>query len=58
MLGRIPAIALSAFAHEADRKLAAEAGFQMHLAKPVELSVLEAELVRLAAQAASRSSAL
>jgi len=30
----------------------------MHLAKPVELSVLEAELVRLAAQAASRSSAL
>ena len=58
MLGRIPAIALSAFAHEADRKLAAEAGFQMHLAKPVELAVLEAELVRLAAQAASRSSAL
>ena len=33
---KVPAIALTAFAAENDRKLALSAGFQAHLAKPVE----------------------
>ncbi len=33
---KLPAIALTAFAAENDRKLALSAGFQVHLAKPVE----------------------
>jgi signal transduction histidine kinase/integral membrane sensor domain MASE1/ActR/RegA family two-component response regulator len=32
----VPAVALTAFASEKDRELALEAGFQIHLAKPVE----------------------
>lgn len=34
--GQTPAIALSAFAHEDDRMKAMTAGYQVHLAKPVE----------------------
>lgn len=34
--GRIPAIALSAYAREQDRKAALSAGFQVHVPKPVE----------------------
>jgi CheY-like chemotaxis protein len=34
--GRIPAIAVSAFASDTDRRLALQAGFDSHLAKPVE----------------------
>jgi signal transduction histidine kinase/CheY-like chemotaxis protein len=48
-LGRIPAIALSAFARAEDRARALDAGYQMHLAKPVELAELQAELAKLAA---------
>ncbi|EYF03666.1 PAS domain-containing hybrid sensor histidine kinase/response regulator [Chondromyces apiculatus] len=33
---RIPAIALTAYAREEDRRLALDAGFQAHVAKPVE----------------------
>ena len=33
---RVPAIALTAFATESDRKMSLSAGFQAHLAKPVE----------------------
>jgi CheY-like chemotaxis protein len=33
---KIPAIALTAFATENDRKMSLSAGFQAHLAKPVE----------------------
>jgi CheY-like chemotaxis protein len=58
MSGRIPAIALSAFAHDADRERAADAGFQMHLAKPVELGVLETGLLKLAAQSPSEPAAV
>lgn len=36
----MPAIALTAFAREEDRKKALKAGFQAHLSKPVESSVL------------------
>jgi CheY-like chemotaxis protein len=45
---RVPAIALSAFAREEDVQRAMEAGFDVHLAKPVE----PAELARLVAQVA------
>ncbi|QIR38272.1 response regulator [Tolypothrix sp. PCC 7910] len=38
--GKIPAIALTAFAGEMNQKQALDAGFQMHLAKPVELGKL------------------
>jgi PAS domain S-box-containing protein len=42
---KIPAIALTAYARSEDRKLALEAGFQMHIAKPVDpeelLSILK-----------------
>ena len=41
----IPAIALTAYSREQDRRLALEAGFQTHVSKPVE----PAELVRVAA---------
>lgn len=34
--GQIPAIALTASASEADRRLSMEVGFQVHLAKPIE----------------------
>jgi CheY-like chemotaxis protein len=39
-INKIPAIALTAFATENDRKMSFSAGFQAHLAKPVEPSVL------------------
>jgi PAS domain S-box-containing protein len=38
--GRIPAIALTAYASESDQQQALDAGFQMHIAKPVEPDVL------------------
>jgi CheY-like chemotaxis protein len=34
--GRVPAVALTAYASERDRDLALEAGFDRHIAKPVE----------------------
>lgn len=40
--GRIPALALSARAGVEDRKLSLAAGFQMHVAKPVEIGTLTA----------------
>jgi CheY-like chemotaxis protein len=39
-LKAIPAIALTAFATEKDRQRALSAGFQLHLAKPVEPQTL------------------
>lgn len=44
----IPAVALTAFATEKDRQLVLTAGFQVHLAKPVEPSELVAAIERLA----------
>ncbi len=44
----IPAIALSAYAGPGDRMRALEAGFQLHVAKPVEPSELVAVLANLA----------
>lgn len=46
-LGQVPAIALTAFARADDRARAIAAGYQLHLAKPVELAELQAGLVAL-----------
>ena len=46
--GKMPAIALTAYARESERKLALEAGFQMHLSKPVEITELIASIANLA----------
>ena len=51
--GKIPAIALTAYARDYDRIQAMEAGFQLHLSKPIELGQLQAGVARLAAQGAS-----
>ncbi|HTA90843.1 MAG TPA: response regulator [Polyangiaceae bacterium] len=45
---RLPAIALTAYARREDRRLALQAGFQAHVAKPVE----PAELINVVADAA------
>jgi CheY-like chemotaxis protein len=39
---RLPAIALTAYARREDQRLAVEAGFQAHVAKPVEPAVMVA----------------
>jgi len=47
--GRIPAIALTGFAREEDRHRAIDAGFDAHVAKPIdpsELARIIAKLVR------------
>ncbi|WP_197985119.1 CheR family methyltransferase [Leptolyngbya sp. Cla-17] len=49
--GQIPAVALTAYARAVDRQRAIEAGFQTHLAKPVE----PVELVSLVADLAVRA---
>ncbi|MDY0747574.1 PAS domain S-box protein [Paucibacter sp. R3-3] len=48
--GRIPAVALTAFARPEDRKRALQAGYQAHLAKPYDI----AELVLLVADLIAR----
>jgi signal transduction histidine kinase/CheY-like chemotaxis protein len=50
---RIPAIALTGYAMDSDRSRTKEAGFQMHVAKPVDPAVL----VQAVAQVAGRLSA-
>ncbi|HYE79963.1 MAG TPA: ATP-binding protein [bacterium] len=45
--GKVPAVALTAFARSEDRQQALLAGFQMHLAKPVEPGELAAVLASL-----------
>lgn len=47
---KIPAVAITAYAKEEDRKRALSSGFQIYLAKPVELS----ELISVVARAARR----
>jgi len=46
--GRVPAIALTAFAREEDMHRALAAGFNLHLAKPID----PAELARVVARVA------
>jgi signal transduction histidine kinase/ActR/RegA family two-component response regulator len=45
--GKVPAISLTAHAREEDRQHAIASGFQAHLAKPVQLSLLVATIWRL-----------
>jgi CheY-like chemotaxis protein len=48
--GQTPAIALTAYAHQEDRVRILRAGFQVHLAKPIEPQQLISAIVRLAAK--------
>ena len=45
--GQVPAIALTAFAGVQDKELALAAGFQVHLAKPVEPVALAKAVARI-----------
>ena len=45
--GRTPAIALTAYAGDANRKRALEAGYQKHIAKPADPSELAQTIIRL-----------
>jgi CheY-like chemotaxis protein len=45
--GQVPAIALTAYAREQDRKRALEAGYHLHLAKPIEVAQLSASIAHL-----------
>ena len=56
-VGRTPAIALSALARSEDRARAIEAGYQMHLAKPVQLAELQAGVATLIANTQSPNEA-
>ncbi len=53
---QIPAIALTAYAGELDQKLAIAAGFQRHLAKPIDPEVLVAIVLELTRKLAHSSS--
>jgi CheY-like chemotaxis protein len=53
--GRVPAVALTAYAAAEDRRRAMAAGFQRHLAKPVNPTALVAVLVALTAGPAQTS---
>jgi CheY-like chemotaxis protein len=48
--GRVPAVALTAYAAAADRRQALLAGFQTHLPKPVEPDELLAVIASLSSQ--------
>lgn len=48
--GTIPAIALTGFTGSWYKALAQAAGYQVHMAKPVELDALMAEVDRLVAR--------
>jgi PAS domain S-box-containing protein len=50
--GLTPAAALTAYARPEDRVKALEAGFQLHLPKPIEPAALVGEIARLTARAA------
>jgi len=52
--GRIPAVALTAFARSEDRTRALRAGYQTHLAKPIEPAELVAAVASFADLVASR----
>jgi CheY-like chemotaxis protein len=45
--GNVPAVALTAYARVEDRMKALKAGYQMHLAKPIELAELVAIIASL-----------
>ncbi|MEP0873800.1 response regulator, partial [Trichocoleus desertorum AS-A10] len=45
--GTVPAIALTAYAADIDRKRAMQAGFQTHLTKPLEIERFVSEIINL-----------
>ena len=55
--GKVPAIALTAYARDEDRARSISAGFDLHLSKPVDLDELVASVARLARVSASRDAA-
>jgi CheY-like chemotaxis protein len=46
--GGVPAVALTAFTAPKDKARALEAGFSMHIAKPVDIDLLVEALAKLA----------
>lgn len=50
--GATPAAALTAYARDEDRKRALDAGYQMHIAKPVTSNQLVTLIARLVGRAA------
>nr|MDP9122708.1 response regulator [Acidobacteriota bacterium] len=50
--GEVPALALTAYARSEDRLRAIRAGFQAHLAKPIDLAELVAVIAGLTGRAA------
>lgn len=54
---RIPAVALTAYARLEDRQRALSAGFQMHVAKPIEPAELAAVVAKLAGRTTTHLSA-
>jgi CheY-like chemotaxis protein len=54
--GRLPSIAVSAYATEEHRKKVLKAGFQKHLEKPVAAAELVTEVARLAGRSYAVSS--
>jgi len=52
--GQPPALALTAYAAPEDRQRALDAGFEVHLVKPVDPAALLASVARLAARHGSR----
>jgi PAS domain S-box-containing protein len=54
---QVPALALTAFARPEDRTLALQAGYQAHLAKPIQPHELAAAVARLAGRAADEIAA-
>jgi CheY-like chemotaxis protein len=55
--GRIPALAVTAFARVEDRTAALRAGFNLHLAKPIEPNELVAAIANLVGRVESKSTA-
>jgi two-component system CheB/CheR fusion protein len=47
--GEVPALALTALASDEDRRRSAEAGFQVHMAKPADIGRLVSALARMSA---------
>jgi signal transduction histidine kinase/ActR/RegA family two-component response regulator len=57
-LASIPAAALTAFARNEDRQQALQAGFQLHLAKPIDAQTLVSAVATLGGRGATASSAV
>jgi two-component system CheB/CheR fusion protein len=55
--GGLPALALTAFGGEGDRRIATAAGFQAHVTKPVAPADLVAEIARLAGRCGAMTAA-